>query len=318
MTTHIISGFGSLDVNGNATSFLADQTLTIVARSGEGMEYTVLGTNDDDVPEIDIDSDAYNVLLNGQDTSDLDIEAYLLRVTWPGGETIVLNLEVPGPQGTEQNLIFPLSGAPFPAVNSLSDFQALEDQVTGFSLPDGTFGPNTFIPFAAFDLAAVTEDDIIRGTDGSDEFRGGAGRDALFGEGGDDMLFGGATRDTLNGGSGDDTLNGGKGRDTLIGNSGRDILDGGKSADVLTGGVGGDTFVFAGQFGDDVVTDFNAISNKEKIDLTGAAGIGGFRDLSTNHMTQVGDDVVIEDSKGNTITLLDVDLADLDKGDFLL
>ena len=45
--------------------------------------------------------------------------------------------------------------------------------------------------------------------------------------------------------------------------------------------------------------------------------ITGMADLRANHMTQVGDDVVINDGAGLTITLADVVLADLHKADFI-
>jgi len=42
-----------------------------------------------------------------------------------------------------------------------------------------------------------------------------------------------------------------------------------------------------------------------------------FQDLADNHVSQVGDDLVIDELAGNTISLLDVTLSDLDSADFV-
>jgi hypothetical protein len=69
-----------------------------------------------------------------------------------------------------------------------------------------------------------------------------------------------------------------------------------------------------------VITDFAATNNAEKIDLSGVTSITNFADLTNAgnpHMTQVGSDVVIDDFAGNTITLLNVSLGDLNGVDFV-
>jgi|GEM_PF-1790327 len=74
---------------------------------------------------------------------------------------------------------------------------------------------------------------------------------------GDDRAVGGDLRDVIRGNGGDDRL---------IGNGGDDELDGGAGNDVKTGGAGADSFVFAAQNGDDVVTDFE--DGLDTLDLT--------------------------------------------------
>ncbi|MDK3016244.1 calcium-binding protein [Pseudodonghicola flavimaris] len=159
--------------------------------------------------------------------------------------------------------------------------------------------------------------DTLDGSGGNDKIFGGTGRDTLNGDAGRDTLKGEGGKDILSGGSENDTLLGGTGNDKLLGGTGNDRLDGGADNDRLIGGGGADTFIFSGKFGDDVITDFNTVGIKERIDLSGVSSITGFRDLVNNHISDVGGDAVIDDGNGNTITLLDISVDDLAKNDFL-
>ncbi|MGV6848136.1 MAG: hypothetical protein ACWA5A_07140 [Marinibacterium sp.] len=159
--------------------------------------------------------------------------------------------------------------------------------------------------------------DTLKGGKGDDTLKAGKGNDSARGGAGSDSLIGGGGKDTLSGGKGNDDLDGGKGRDMLDGGKGKDRLEGGAGNDALSGGGGDDTFVFAGRFGADAITDFDALRNGEKIDLSGVAAIKSWKDLSRNHLSDAGADVIIDDLNGNTITLENMSLADLNAGDFL-
>ena len=122
--------------------------------------------------------------------------------------------------------------------------------------------------------------DTIHAGEGNDTVYGGNGRDLIFlnqgddlyndnaqgGELGRDTVFGGFGNDTIEGGNGDDSFFGEwgndvirarLGNDVLGGGDGNDTLDGGAGNDTLTGGTGSDDFIFTGEAGADVVTDFN-------------------------------------------------------------
>ena len=90
--------------------------------------------------------------------------------------------------------------------------------------------------------------------------------------------------------------------DILVGGAGEDILDGGRGDDKLEGGVGSDTFLFAQDSGIDVVTDFEA--DLDILDFTAT-------DAEQLVAIQDGDDVIVDLGAGNTVTLLDTQLADL-------
>ncbi len=82
--------------------------------------------------------------------------------------------------------------------------------------------------------------DIIFGSNGSNELHGDDGDDVIFGGNGADLLLGGAGNDILFGGNGADALFGGAGSDWLFGGNGADLLDGGDDEDWLFGGNGAD------------------------------------------------------------------------------
>lgn len=165
-------------------------------------------------------------------------------------------------------------------------------------------------------------DDIYADTSQNDGFgvdivNGELGNDRINGGGGADVLNGNRGSDTLIGANGFDTLNGGLGDDRLFGGNGNDILNGGFGNDLLNGGTGNDVFVFADGFGKDTIVGFAASNDLEDIDLSAVTSIVNFIDLSENHMSQSGSDVVIDTGAGNVITLEDVNIDAMNFGDFL-
>lgn len=152
---------------------------------------------------------------------------------------------------------------------------------------------------------------------GNDEINAGGGPDKIFAGDGNDTILGGEGNDTLHGGNGNDVVWGDNGADVLFGGNGNDIFNGGTGNDRMTGGKGADKFVFYNNHGRDTITDFAANNNKEKINLSAVTEISGFTDLRNNHMTQVNANVVIDDGVGLKIVLLNTDLADLHKIDFI-
>lgn len=158
--------------------------------------------------------------------------------------------------------------------------------------------------------------DVLNGNAGSDHLAGGNGHDQLAGSAGQDTLVGGDGADSLWGGKNNDTLEGEDGNDVLSGGENSDSLHGGSGNDTLTGGANNDTFVFSGSFGSDRITDFSA-ANGEKIDLSDVSTITSYSDLVSNHLSQNGDNAVIDAGSGNVITIVDFDSANLGSGDFL-
>ncbi|WP_170397086.1 CAP domain-containing protein [Ruegeria arenilitoris] len=174
----------------------------------------------------------------------------------------------------------------------------------GDDILDGGFGRDT--------LTGGTGDDTLSGHGGNDVLLGGQGGDLLMGATGNDWLQSGMGADRLQGGSGNDVLRGGRGRDTLIGGDDDDTLIGARGIDTMTGGNGADTFVFT--IGPDTVTDF---TSEDFIDLSLNGAITGYSDLMNNHISQSGNDVIIDDNAGNTLTLQNTQIADLANEHFM-
>lgn len=263
-----------------------------VFRLGAGNDLLIIGTNNIG----GVGSDIFNGG-NGVDTIDYS------NVSFSAGNNVVIDLS----SGTISR-----NGA--------------SEAVVAFENVIGSQGSEEIIGNGADNIIdAGTGTDTVRGNNGNDTLSGGGGNDDLFGGNGADTVFGGTGSDELTGASGNDDLHGenggdelfgGKGHDDLYGGGGNDILAGGKGHDDLYGGGGNDVFVFEDAFGDDTIYDFGPNNNKEKIDLSAVTAITGFADLNNNHMTQDGDDVLIEDGN-HSIRLIDVDIADLDGIDFI-
>jgi Ca2+-binding RTX toxin-like protein len=204
-----------------------------------------------------------------------------------------------------------------------------------------------------FTIAVADVDESIKGTDTANTLHGTDQADTILGLGGNDILDGKAGGDHLDGGTGNDTvtyasahkgvfvnlgrpsdntgdaggdayvsienLTGSKFKDTLIGSGGSNRLDGAEGSDILAGGGGSDQFVFAAKSGSDTITDFDFKgSDHDVIDLSGAIGIANFKDLIKHHITDAGNDLIIDAGDGSKLTLSDIDdIKHLVKADFL-
>lgn len=152
------------------------------------------------------------------------------------------------------------------------------------------------------------------GGSGSDRIVGNAADNRIYGNQGDDRIRGGEGDDTLSGGAGDDVLRGGKGSDHLFGGRGNDILRAWIGDDFLSGGAGKDLFMFRGETGNDVITDFDAAQDQILV--------GGNEFVSSKslfqHAEQIGDNVVLYIASNGTITLENTAISSLHVSDFLI
>jgi Ca2+-binding RTX toxin-like protein len=163
-------------------------------------------------------------------------------------------------------------------------------------------------------IKAAAHADQIHGSGGADKIYGLDGQDKLYGDSGNDALIGGNQADRLDGGAGNDKLVGGSGADLLSGGDQVDRLDGGAGSDKLIGGAGADLFIFVRGSGTDTISDFDATGKvHDDIDLSSYKGIDRFSDLD---ITSHKHDVIIELKNHDEIVLKNVNIHDLDRGDF--
>ncbi|WP_137702882.1 calcium-binding protein, partial [Marimonas lutisalis] len=158
--------------------------------------------------------------------------------------------------------------------------------------------------------------DTMTGGDGNDELDGGKGRDRMEAGDGDDLLIGRRGLDNMRGGTGNDTLDGGTSDDILVGGRGNDVLIGAQDNDTIQGNQGDDVFVFADGHGVDIVLDFEATNDNEKLDFSGLSSISDIVAFGLA-ASQVGADVLIDTGGGKSILLENVDLGQLDAADFI-
>lgn len=111
---------------------------------------------------------------------------------------------------------------------------------------------------------------------------------------------------TLIGGDGKQVLDGSAGHDVLIGGDSPDVLVGG-AGDTMTGGRSPDTFLFRPDFGANIITDFDLHNDTIQLDRSIFSSVADLLSHTTN--TSAG--AVINDTHGDTITLANVTLEQL-------
>lgn len=158
-----------------------------------------------------------------------------------------------------------------------------------------------------FTLTMASDAERFVGSDSANTLTGNSRNNTMVGKGGDDVIYGLAGADELHGGSGKDLLRGDSGRDTLFGETGADTLSGGIGNDKLTGGTGTDLFVFARNGDNDVIRDFT--NDVDTINLVGL-GVSTVAQALAK-ATQVGDDVLFDFGRGDTLRVLDTTMAEL-------
>jgi Bacterial Ig-like domain/RTX calcium-binding nonapeptide repeat (4 copies) len=101
----------------------------------------------------------------------------------------------------------------------------------------------------------------------------------------------------------------------ILGTNHSDTLKGTSGNDLFSGNGGRDTFVFAPNFGKDVIKDFQEAGRSHDVVQFSKSVFDNFADV-LSHASQSGHDVVINAGSGHTLTLKDTKLASLDKYDF--
>ncbi|MFY2825445.1 beta strand repeat-containing protein [Ruegeria sp. MALMAid1280] len=263
----------------------------------------------------------------GSDDSDtLDMSGF-------DGVTVDLDLSGPAPNAVGNGDEGPQDGAVIVDSQIVAEVDDFEN-VVGSSGDDLILGNNEFNV-----LDGGAGNDAIHSFGGADIIIGGEGIDTALFTAGPGVVLDldedgngvatvnapyGATLDQVfgfeningsnNAGSpngGNDILSGNSGANTLNGQAGGDVLNGEGGNDILIGGAGQDTFVFAGNFGDDVIQDFEV-----GIDQLQFGDFGP--DFGGNvNVSQDGEDALISFGDAGSVLLAGVNSADLNEDDFV-
>jgi len=298
----VFDNFGALTQTSNtSTGFVLEGADSTVTFEGSGLTYTnVFGIDvfsGGTVTDLAITSGAntiFNVENFNLDGADFfaAAQAEIFETDTAAFETLLLNNDwiVNGSSGRDN----------FP-----------ENALSSDGVPIQFDGDDIFNLGGGKDRAFLADgDDVANGGKGNDRLWGGNGNDELSGGKGNDRIWGDKGNDTLIGGTGNDDLYGDKGSDQLDGGADNDLLVGGKGNDTLTGGGGADIFVFKGNFGDDIVTDFDSA-----VDSIGGSGAGEGSGLNIEQLndqapgTDVADYLVT--LAGGTILFEDASGTDL-------
>ena len=164
-------------------------------------------------------------------------------------------------------------------------------------------------------IVGTSGNDIIHGTNFSDDIQSKGGRDLIHGDAGNDLIYGGDAADTIFGDTGDDTINGDFGDDLVYGGDGNDYANGGIGNDTLHGGKGDDRLiggdgndVLYGETGNDTLEDGygNDLVYGGEGNDTVIAGLGddhydGGKGFDTLDFTFAASNLTIDMSKGTAI-----------------
>ncbi len=131
-------------------------------------------------------------------------------------------------------------------------------------------------------------------------------------------IIGSEFADRLIGNNSENRLEGSGGADRISAFNGNDTIIGGAGDDTLEAGAGDDLLIYALGDGADVVSGFTAgVAGGDVLDVSGlGAAFDTFAEI-TNAATQNGADTVITFGGGDSITLVNTTLTDLNADDFL-
>ncbi|GKH61412.1 hypothetical protein CE91St25_17480 [Campylobacter ureolyticus] len=176
-------------------------------------------------------------------------------------------------------------------VVTIKNWTSKHNRIENFAFSDKTLSQNDIIDKFSksenflfqtdeSDKATFKNGGVIYALDGDDEIVSVENKSEVYGNEGNDKII---ANGTIYGNEGDDTLKGYSGDDTIYGGEGDDILIGASGDDFLQGDSGDDTYVFAKNWGNDTINNFDKtgkdtvkfIDNISKEDLIFARGVDG-------------------------------------------
>lgn len=244
------------------------ETISTILTSGESILDGVMKLYHQDISDCDILFDSSNIpdskriVLPTVSITDLEPSKFLVKAAIPDAEsakdfTKLVIAYVTNPEASVSYNIrnvtivtAPDSGPTVFCGRNIEDFDNVIDGTNGSDELEGTGASDLIRGFGGDDdIRGRNGNDCLVGGPGDDLITGGNGDDQLFGNDGNDRLFGNAGKDIISGGDGDDYIAGKSGNDNVFGNDGNDKMFGNEGNDFVKGGDGDDAMY--GGDGDD-------------------------------------------------------------------
>ncbi len=252
----------------------------------------------------------YLVGRGGNDSYYVDSGDIVLENAGEGYDTIYTNTDYTLPSGAEVEVLGTINNTATTAINLFGN--QLNNYLTGnagSNLLDGAGGNDYLVGRSGNDSYYVDSGDTVLENAGDGYDIVYASANFTLGAGAEVEVLG-----TINNTATTAiTLTGNELNNYLTGNAGANILNGAGGNDYLNGRGGNDIFLFGAASGADVITDF--AQGQDKIDLS-ALGLT-FAQVQAGYVQQ-GVNGTINLGGGNSVTLLNVTLANLTQSDFIL
>ncbi|MCH8862539.1 MAG: FG-GAP repeat protein [Proteobacteria bacterium] len=310
-----LSGFSvssAGDVNGDGLDdLIVGAGLDDPNGTQSGASFVVFGKADGGVVELsDIEAGIGGFVINGVSAGDQSGRSVSSAgdVNGDGLDDLIVSAFADDPNGLESGASFLVFGKADGSAVELSD---VEQGIGGFVINGVSAGDLSGISVSsAGDVNGDGFADLIVGA--PTDSPNGTSSGASF------VVFGGDFTGSVDilGTSGADVLVGTAADEIIIAAQGDDTITGGGGDDRLTGALGNDTFIFANGSGNDTIVDFTPGAGPGDVLDISAFGFVNLAEIQAAS-TQVGDDVVIALDGNDSVTLLNVLLADLHADDFI-
>lgn len=218
------AGADTIDGGAGADTILAGLGDDVIT-GGEGADWFIFETGDG--------NDVVTDFGNGADKVDITIAAgtYLMNIDW--------NYVDLGNGDYQFDTVLHFSDAwDLTQEHQTITLQNVELDYNRIEMTQDPYTGDTIYSFGGSTSSTIT------GTAGGDYLEGTDGDDNIFGLEGDDMIAGGGGSDIIDAGAGNDVIAADAWDDETAGD------------DIITSGAGDDIFEFYGDFGNDVITDF--------------------------------------------------------------
>ncbi|WP_424976870.1 calcium-binding protein [Leisingera sp. S232] len=196
MTTFSIPGIRVDYSDGTPVTASSSQADVVVPSETTTFSYQITGQQEDNAAIVDLEGSIRELRVDWRvfdhTANAANLETLITQVTWSGGTSTVLVLDETTGANSDTSYIFQLGGTPFPAVDNLEAWLAINDSITSLTNPTGALGPGVDIPWSTFagSFIEYQDEDTFIGTDGNDRLVGSGLNDYFVSSQGNDTFLG--------------------------------------------------------------------------------------------------------------------------------